>query len=378
MIHKNFTSYLTNISNLLNINMPMKLVIKLFIFVIISFIFCFCASKSEKSKSEGSSFLVKNIIITPNKPIILKGSKVNLEIIGLWNAYSVDSLFLFQTSEFPNSFLVYDATNFKFKGRIFKNGQGPNEFLSLDYFNQIEKQNTNISLWVLDHAFKKLRLVDLGNSLITKKTITRKEYSYHAELNNMYLINDTICICTNLIGPNLEFGYLNIVNSGFKSLFRILNFEVNKTIDIKYTSSCSTIKPDKTKFALSMGYFNQILIANTNGVDKFTISIGKPQSLSKVIENDKSQTQKTQFGVSCSTNNQIWTIYNNLIEKDFYSSATKCYSKILVLDWKGNPEYTLQTPQKLKSIFFNKNKDVLYGIDINEMIYKYQIKDFIK
>ncbi len=50
-------------------------------------------------------------------------------------------------------------------------------------------------------------------------------------------------------------------------------------------------------------------------------------------------------------------------------------SEIFVVDWNGNPLCKLELKEQLVTIFISEEENVLYGIDNNEIIYRYNIKD---
>ena len=347
------------------------------VFILVVLISSCNSSTKNRITNDKSLFILNNKEIQIDQIKQLNEIKNNTEIIGLWNGYIVDSLILFQSSEFINSYLIYDSKTMKYKGRILKNGQGPNEFLALDYFNQYINSDNEISIWVMDHALHKIRLVDIYASINSKSTVINKEFDFKGELNNMYLVNDSLRVCTNMNGDNFEFANLNVFNQEYTPLFKIIDVALH-TINPMLISSGSTIKADRTKFVLSMAFFNQIMITDVEGKSKFTISIGKPKTVAEVIEDFDNEKLKYQFGGAISTNTQIWIIYNDMTLKDFNQSTSNLKSKVLVFDWEGNLLHTFATKQKLKSIYFNQNKTILYGIDTSEAIYQYNISDYIQ
>lgn len=354
-----------------------KTSILLFAIIVLIIYGCNSNKKRETKIDHKNSILVENKVIKLPESKKIKYKKLNVEIIGLWHGISVDTFYFFRTTEYKTSLSIYNSNNWKYMGRIFEKGEGPKSFLSLSTTDEFFYLNNELFNWVYDRDTKKIRLVNITKSIATNTTVIDKEFNYKDELKNLCFIDDSTIICNRYKPTNFEIGYLHLHDMSFEPYFDVLN-EKKQPFDMSLVSSNAVIKPDKTKFALAMICFNQLLITDVRGNHRFTISIGEPLSLNYLMSLIGDDKIKDQFGVICSTDKQIWVIYKDMTPREFRSDECDIKSKILVFDWDGNILFNIQTEQKLNSMILDRKKGVLLGLDINEGIYEYDIHNYIQ
>jgi len=339
---------------------------------ILTFLLIALLTSCKESKEE--SFLtVTNRIIQLNEASVLKGKRVDLEIMGLCDGFCADSLFLFKSLETRNGIKLYNCNTLEFCGELFKIGKGPGEYINLVTNGQYENTSEGIKLWVSDNHLRRIRKINLTRSLQEKKVIMELEYSYRGDFFSPYYINDTCIVTEFYIGNNMSFCAFNPVNQKRTDFFNFFNQDL-KGDDLFYVSGNSGIKPDKSKIAYAMIYLNQVLITSMDGKDRFSVSIGPPVSKDKVDRT--SRRNKVEYFTSVAvTNNQIWLLYQGSTRSDIELSNTKEPSQIMVLDWEGNLLHYFRLQKRLIKIFIDQTKSFLYGIDNEENIIRYNIKD---
>jgi hypothetical protein len=336
------------------------------------------SSCSTKSAHSGKSFLtVDNKIIHLPKPIPLKGVKLKLEVMGLFDGFCVDSLFFFKTYGASNTFKIYNKKTFAHCGDLFSEGNGPNEYQNLSSTGQYESSPDGIRLWVSDNIIKKIRLINITKSLKQKTIVPEKEYSYKGSLYNSYCINDSSFVTTYYYWKNLSFSTYNPVSKVRTDKFDFFNQTMTQD-DLFYISGNPALKPDKTKLAYAMINLNQVLITSVDGTHKFSISIGSPQSKSEVDETSRGNRIES-FAMIAADDKHIWLLYQGETRKILESDISKAApSKLIVLDWDGKLAYCFTLETNIGNMFIDTNDKILYGIDRNEGIIKYDISKYSK
>lgn len=339
--------------------------------LLLIFLLASCASSS----SGGGSFLtVENTILQLPEELGIKGEKLDLEIIGLLDGKCVDSLLIFRTRG-ANSLKVYNCNTLEYYGEIFTTGRGPDEFLNMTTNGQYESTEDGICLWVSDNMAKKICLVNLTRTLKEKSIIKEAEFKYkNMSLFNCFYINDTCIAADHFIWKNLSFSAYNPVNKTIVDYYNYFNKDLGDK-DVFYLSANSAIKPDKSKIAHAMISLNQVIISSVNGPDKFSVSIGVPVSKDEIDHTSRSD-RIEYFSMLTVTDSQIWLLYEGIARKDLETSSNGNKSKVIVIDWNGNPLYQFRLDRSLSTIFLNSSKNILYGIDNEENIYKYSVKSF--
>jgi len=334
-----------------------------------------CTTNTKSSHNEGSFLTVENKVIDLPEPSGLEGKKLELKVMGLINGFCVDSLFLFTSLESLNSYKIYNNKTFAYCGDLFSEGSGPNEYLNLSSTGQYECTQDGIKLWVSDNTIQKIRKINITKSLKQKKVVQEKEYSYRGSLYNPFSINDSSFITTFYSWKNFSFSTYNPVSKVKIDKFDFFNQSLMQK-DIFCISGIPALKPDKTKFAYAMIYLNQVLITSIDGAKKFSVSIGSPQLKSDIDEANEGDKIKN-FSAIAADNSHIWLLYQGEKRRNLEHTIFKApRSKIVVLDWNGNLLHYFILETNLSTIFMDSNKEILYGIDHNESLFKYDISKY--
>lgn len=331
------------------------------IFLSIALLFMGCAKKSSFPDIEN-----REVELPPINNTALKFQKLDIQAMGLLYGYCVDSLFLLKTKEYRNSFRVFNVKTEEDYGTLFTGGDGPLEYTNLATQGQYIAMPDSIMLWTRDNGKRKLRLANVTRSLEGKTTVIDKEYPLKVSLYNIYTINDTSFVGNTFDGLKWSFVRLNPVTEQITPLFDFLEFR-----DISFSSCNSTLKKDISRIAYAPFFFNQIFIFSPDGSTRFSVSLGNPTSFED-IEKKTFNERPLYFSNITSSEDQIWVLYEDF-DPDIPESAD-ANSKIIVMDWDGNPLYLFDTGKKLNTIFNSPDKNVMYAIDKDENIYKMRIE----
>ena len=330
---------------------------KKYILAITCFCILFVSCTSQSSFKE-----IKNREIElPPVSSELQMKELDIHPIGLVHGCSVDSLFLLKTLEYKNSYRVFNVETCEDYGTIFHTGEGPNEFINLTTQGQYYTTPDSIMLRVCDNGKKKIRLINLTPTLATGETAISKEYPLKTTLFNFYAINDSSFVGNSFDG--LKWFMANYQASGNMTPI----FDLLETKDISFASGNATAKKDLSKFAFAPFFFNQILFYSPDGTNRFSVSLGEPVSFEELQKKAYGE-RLHYFSNITSSEDHVWVLFNDPENPEPGSN-----SKIIVMDWDGNPLYLFDTGKQLRSIFSDFQKGTFYGVDVDEKLYKMTI-----
>ena len=79
----------------------------------------------------------------------------------------------------------------------------------------------------------------------------------------------------------------------------------------------------------------------------------------------------SRFDSGSSAKQQVWILYDGCDAT--VSPEDRPNSRIIVMDWEGNPLYLFDTGKRLNSMFSDSSKDTIYAIDEEENLYRLHI-----
>jgi len=257
-----------------------------------------------------------------------------------------------------------------FWGKIFDAGQGPADFLRPSTTGVYEKTPEGITMWVSDNSLRRLRNINFTQSLQQKKTIIETDYSYNQSYYNLSPVKENEFLSTFYDGLNLNLITYKPLEKKTENHFK---FFKNNLEEVFYISGNFSLKPDKTKMAYSLIFFNQIVISSIDGREKFAVSVGAPISKEKIAHTGRAD-RTEYFSMIATSDNLIWLLYHAKTALELRKDNVS--SKLLVFDWDGNSKYLFDTGVHLVSIFLDSQHQFLYGIDKEEHLWKYDIRQY--
>lgn len=317
----------------------------------ITFFFVFCYACSNKDRI----FDVDTILnLKARECLELKGEKLPIEPLGGYGIKIFDTL-LVVTTDNPNNFRdVYGVKSYSLLSQILKKGRAKNEFLFAGYNGQNIKENGCISLYLHDlnkNVFWKYNLtesvkrnMDIGK--IIGKLSGRCQGAY-------FLSADTFCYIESV--PNEGCFYV------------IKNMRKNEIIE-KYTIMKGGIIPLSTYIMKD----NDVIICYSRNIDQLML-----------IDINK----KTKISLSTSTEQPTWSRLKSELDSDpklFYDYVATTEQEIYAL-YKGNPDcfeihcfsktgdFLKRMIVKEKIISFDVTEDIIYGLTMDEEIFKYRM-----
>lgn len=137
-------------------------------------------------------------------------------------------------------------------------------------------------------------------------------------------------------------------------------------------SSANAVDRDKEKLVMAMCMIPQVNILNLDTGEKKTVAVTEDyRDWRKILDRDAGQriyytgiTQSSEYVMAlyCDARFEDWV-------KDQYMPH------IHIFDWDGNFIYDITLDKKLKAISYDESENRMYGIDINDKIYRYVFQD---
>ena len=328
-----------------------------------------------------------------DKKIQLKGEKIELEGIYTGSMSVYDTLALFISYQFPDqNFLhVFGLHSGKELGSFCTQGRGPGEYLDLSCFDQFQKENGDIKLWIGSTLKEQIQLLNLSESLKKQKMQVDQSFfldwrkKWKDPIASFFMLDSNLCLYHNLNeylykdkrGYTLGLFHLckDSIENELKEypLFNRPLLNPHPQIENRYLlSSDHRIKPDGSKIAMTMDRLMQINILDirTGKLKGFRLKDSPDfEDLKRPLEDLK------YFYINlCVDANYIYALCLNCAAKDFPVES----DLIHVFDWNGNPVCQITTDQKFFSIAFDPVHGLIYGKNFMEEIYCYDIYALLK
>jgi hypothetical protein len=340
----------------------MKFFILTFLFVILTFSAC---EKSAQKMSDYFNHKETGILTELNYPNDSIGKPDFI--------YSFDDYIILSDPQLDYLLSSYNVINHEFS-RFLKKGRGPNESLDVQQINQSIGENSffvkstfgqdffiySLTNDVIDFQQKVAHSGNCISSFWDKKLIISSQYGdkrysveniedrQHTEFGNEIAFNN--------YPQNIISHILQGLCTGTTELKRFAWFSIyGEAYEIYDYSNLSGIVPIKQ----FLGVLPHVDMQQGNPVLSFETKIGIPS----VTANDE----------------YIFALYNEHILKDAITLRDDLFlcNKILIFDWNGNPVKLLQFDKLLRSISYNKQYNILYGVgyddDSNCKIYSINI-----
>ena len=139
----------------------------------------------------------------------------------------------------------------------------------------------------------------------------------------------------------------------------------------------SAIRPDQSRYAVAMHYFNRIEIYDSQG--RMLSTIGESFDRAKKISNkDIEKENLTDYYTDIiATNQYIFALKLDALEKNF-AEEKEVY--VEVFDWDGNPVHRFILQEYAQGVAYDQDSKNLYSINhwTHGNIHKYNISQFLK
>lgn len=261
---------------------------------------------------------------------------------------------------------IYNTSTKEDLGYYCSKGIGPKEFLSLGILNQKQEN----PLWLQDYANKTVYNIDIAKTIKNKEPYIRKKFSFNEiedPLQLFYISDSLLLIKSYEKSKGVIYRWYNPTLKLFLENEISLYTEILTQKDLNNVMTLADcLKPDGSKIASLTGTLNQIDILNLKDNSKnFSFTTNK-----RIITwNDIHEKKIEDYYISLPRCN------NHTIFALFQNKKNNNRKEIHVINWEGEGLYKLHIKEDLRDFNINWNKEIIYGIDNNDIIYKYDISN---
>ncbi len=316
-------------------------------------------------------FCGENTIITDFPTIQTpKSERINIEIMGLNNLYVVDTfLIAFKASGYNDFFEIYSTNDFRYLGNFLSKGRGPNEFLSIQYYDNYSKKNKDFILWISDNALQKRAQFNLTQSIkkqqVVCDTIFRNKFSFLC-VN----INDSIIMTANPIPGNIEYQMENTNTKETISGGKFFKSFLPKTTNNNTLSMGIVKHPTNDIFACIPNFFNQINFFSPNQEKHSSVSYQQPINILTTTKQPDSLLI-AYYSTYSPTSKYIYALYAN--QKEILYPYWQAPIEIHAYNWEGKPMSKIIVPDSIVYFAVDEKHQCIYGINAEEEIFRYKI-----
>lgn len=278
-------------------------------------------------------------------------------------------------------------------------GHSRDEFIDMPLELYIKKHNNGHDLYLSDNNGRITKIIDFEASIANKKPIVRKiikhphektGYDYHI----FYLASDKYTyykeLSYNDARDNIyfppEYGFCSPKETLVKKIYPTIIPTSDNTIRSIAYAGKTEISPNSQKIVL-MHHFTDILDIVDNEHKTITGVMHKG-SISfdyflEINSFDSMDMSVNGFNIDVSvTDNHIFVLKTYMTIKEILEGEAigdVNYKPFLVIyDWNGNALQKMVIDNGLRSIAYNEGEHILYGVDDNGTLFKYNLSSYIK
>ncbi len=305
----------------------------------------------------------------------LHGTKLDLgTVLAPIEIFFHDSL-LFVTNYGPekNISIYNQKNNHVYVGSIVPRGQGPDELQALYGMNF----NPDGTFWTNDPMAGQVKRLEIhigGDSVYARaRSIVTLRWPV---LNAFVLSNGTIGTTTQEIKPLKRFYVYDSLGNRKRETADYPSYgrEIPPTALVEAFNGWVTVHPDKNRFLLAYELADLIeiydeefkLVRRVQGPHDFVPEFDLlPRGNSVAIRRRFDMTRFAYQGRSPANNKTIFLLYANgeTVSKEDDQEKAAHFSKIVVVDWEGNPLSLYDLDHPVISICVDWKSHVIYGLD---------------
>lgn len=325
------------------------------LFSILFFIACCACGKTDRIFDIDTKLCPKALT-----SIQLIGEELPIEALGGYGLKVFDSLLVITTAH-PDHFRdVYGTKSYSLLAEILKKGRAKKEFLFAGYEGQSVKEDGCINLYIQDLNKNVFWKYNLTESVKQKRDcgvfVCQLPRSY---LGAYYLSPDIFCYQNFVSNKGCSYVVKNIKKDEVIEEFSVINFMKNQeNIDIPISNY---ITKDNNVIICYSRKIDQLMFINIKDKTKISVSTSDVEPTWSRLKADYGDESKLYYDYVAATEKEIYALYKgNPSELQIHCfSQTGIFFKKMIL--------------KEKIIAFDISESFIYGLTVDEKIYKYKI-----
>jgi hypothetical protein len=348
------------------------------------FITLLCLSSCSSSHKPSSFMAFENIAYIDKFPLTYSLSNeeaINWNVIGMKKFRIYDSLLVVSTTDRDGFWSFYNINDLSFKGKFIKAGQGPNEFSMAPDIrtSRFYTEDNMLFIDIYDFQTGKIYKMNANQSLRKNELdISIKKDSLPSFIFDFAVIKDNLYYCREINKDQTQqIRYLRF--NGKKEIpntFKILNQAfVEKGEDFNLLSTITKESPKGDRIVEAPIYLHQINIYSSDGKWGKTICVGKADDIGD-LEDKISWTRIYTHGGVCTYDKFFGVLFVN---EDIRTMQTKrkTLPTIQLFTWDGKPLAELKLNRFVSTFDIDLTNGYLYALDIEDVLYKYDIRNIL-
>jgi hypothetical protein len=284
---------------------------------------------------------------------------------GIYNIIALKDYFIATSVKRDHFFYIYDTKGDSI-GCFGTKGQGPNELINC-LLNGIDYDNNRI--WINDVSKSKLFEIDILKSIENKECYFNSAIENISRSLNACYVDNNLLIAEKQTSNNYELVWIDLQLNEIKRN-ETLYFPVNDPSTFYY--SIWRIKPDKTQMVSAMYQINLLNFLNLSSRERFSLSIfNPPPDRGNIIDIHSELPKWYYYADLIVTDRYIYALYINQAYREAFEVEKE--QEIHVFNWKGEAIYQYIIPEYVMHIAVDEERATIYGLGVNEIIYKYKI-----
>jgi len=341
------------------------------------FFLCVCCTESRNIFNT-----TEKIFYNFDKEISLHAKVVGFDSIvtAPLSIFYIDSFLLFRHHTGDFFFSLYNLQTNKLVGRFLQRGRGPNEFISLSYWEEHILYNGERWLYMSDINLRSVIRFNLTNYLRSDDIDIVTLNQYNDLQMKTHVINDSTFLAYMFTQSN------NGVRVFYRKYFSTSDQqeEINLTVknvgdydEFDKLGGVVRIREDKKKMVMAAIFMNRVHIFDLEE-EKNNITLTpndhRDISLSELARQSPLQTTIYYADVR-TTQDYIFALFHNQLLGEWQRKPKNM--EIHVFDWNGLPLYRLQIDEYLASFCVDPLEKIMYAFDYEENIYQYDLSKIL-
>ena len=318
-----------------------------------------------------------------NEEYYLQAKAINFDSIVMKprGIFHIDSFLIFGLGRgHPHFYSIYNLQTNSFVGAFLQRGRGPNEFLSLNYWNNHSLQNNQ--RWLYLSAINEKQVIKFNLSdFLQSGSINIEILNQYKDLQmNTHILNDSTFLAYMFTQNNKDFRvfYRKYYSTSDKrEEINLTKKNVRNYEEFNLLWAAEHIRQDGKKMAMAMSNMNRVHIFNLEEpTNNITLT---PKGQKHILLSDLSQQSfhaTVYYSAVKTTQDYIFALFHN----QFFVDWQHCQSKkveIHVFNWNGLPIYKLHIDECLSNFCIDPGKKIMYAYDHEENIYQYDLSKIL-
>lgn len=259
-------------------------------------------------------------------------------------------------------------------GEFGTRGNADDEFLNNFFRGQYYfNKKSDLVIWVCDDSKMNIKALNITQSLKEQKAVIDRIIPTTSFALEVFVESDSTMIITRQALENVDLIRYNFITNKEESVKQLYNTSLPLADMLCFSGSWS-MTPDCRKLVGAMSALNQINICSADGTDKEAFTTAKTFTSTKdALDKDKLPVNLFYDKV-ITTNKYIYALYLGVSYEEIESPENR--SKIQIFDLGGNSIAELSLDRYIYSFTLDEEHKIIYGLDIEDCIWKYEYTDF--